>query len=204
MVDHGMIAARLQGEIFMQGAPVKFVQPDTPFKYLGIHLTLTLDWKHQCHAMLTAVKYKCRAISNRGRPAGMLMKVIRTVIKPMITYSVWLPHTYTLAQLIALDAQLATRAAKAAYKQRVSMSTLSEAEREKKIKESKKRSFTLSFNCSCNGTRWQVRSGTHLPSSGLHKRLHPKRGDRCKRCDILPLRKQVTGCIRSIQDRWLE
>jgi hypothetical protein len=37
-VDHGMIAARLQGKVFVQGAPVKFIQPDTPFKYLGIHL----------------------------------------------------------------------------------------------------------------------------------------------------------------------
>jgi hypothetical protein len=44
--DHCMIAAWLQGKIFVQGAPVKFIQPDTPFKYLGIQLTLTLDWKH--------------------------------------------------------------------------------------------------------------------------------------------------------------
>ena len=105
----------------MQGAPVKFIQPDTPFKYLGIYLTLTLDWKHQYKAMLAAVKEKCRAMSNRCLPAGVQMKVIRTVIKPMITYSFGVAP-YTPAQLKVLDAQLA-RTAKAAYKQRVSMST---------------------------------------------------------------------------------
>ena len=34
-VDHDMIAARLQGKIFVQGAPVKFIQPDTPFQVPG-------------------------------------------------------------------------------------------------------------------------------------------------------------------------
>jgi Reverse transcriptase (RNA-dependent DNA polymerase) len=120
-VDHVMIAARLRGKIYVQGTPVKFIQPDAPFKYLGVLLTLTLDWKHQFNAMMAAVKRKCRALSNRGLPAGMQTKVIRTVIKPMITYSFG-AAPYTPAQLQLFDAQLA-RAAKVAYKQKVSMST---------------------------------------------------------------------------------
>jgi hypothetical protein len=120
-VDHDMIAARLQGKIYVQGAPVKFIQPDMPFKYLGVLLTLTLDWRHQFNAMMAAVKSKCRALSNRGLPASMQMKVIRTVIKPMITYSFG-AAPYTPAQLRLFDAQLA-RAVKVAYRQKVSMST---------------------------------------------------------------------------------
>ena len=54
-VDHGMIAARLQGKIYVQGAPVRFIQPDTPFKYLGALLTLTLDWRPQFAATMAAV-----------------------------------------------------------------------------------------------------------------------------------------------------
>jgi hypothetical protein len=120
-VDRSMIAARLKGRIFVQGAPVKFIQPDAPFKYLGVFLTLTLDWRHQFDAVIAAVKTKCRALANRGLPASMQMKVIRTVIKPMITYGFG-AAPYTPAQLRLLDAQLA-RAAKTAYRQKVSMST---------------------------------------------------------------------------------
>jgi hypothetical protein len=76
-------------------------------------------------------------------PAGMLTKVMRTVIKPMITYSFGVAP-YTPAQLKVFDAQLA-RAAKAAYKQRVSMSTTLAMEDVGKV--------------------W---SGTHLPAIGIH------------------------------------
>jgi hypothetical protein len=121
----------------VQGAPVKLIPPDTPFKYLGIHLTLTLDRKHPYCAMLTAGK--CCATSNSGLPAGMLMKVIRTVIKPMITL-IFEVAPYTI------DAQLAS-AAKAAYKQRV-MSLCQ-----------------LLLQWKTLAGFW---SGTHLPATGPH------------------------------------
>ena len=120
-VDHAMMAARLQDKIYVQGKPVQFIQPDQPFKYLGVLLTLTLDWRHQFQAVQTAVRKKCGDLKNRGLPAALQMRIIRTVIKPMITYS-FSTAPYTPAQLKVLDAQLA-RAAKAAYKQRTSMST---------------------------------------------------------------------------------
>jgi hypothetical protein len=120
-VDHTVLEKRLRGTVHVQGSAVKFVQPDEPFKYLGVETTLTLDWKHQFSSLLTKLKAKAGRLRQSRLPAGTKMRIIQTVLKPQVSYS-FSVAPYTAAQLKAFDSQLAS-VAKHAYGQRHAMPT---------------------------------------------------------------------------------
>ncbi len=51
--DEKVIKSRLEGQINMGNGPVPYLPPDEPYKYLGVLLTLTLNWGHQYRASLS-------------------------------------------------------------------------------------------------------------------------------------------------------
>jgi hypothetical protein len=120
-VDHQLIAGRLRNAIYVQGAPVKYLPPDEPFKYLGVKITLTLDWKPQFLTMLTTLKDKCQQLKRSRLPASTKLRIVRTVLKPKVAYA-FSVAPYNPAHLKALDSQLAA-VAKQAYGQRHAMPT---------------------------------------------------------------------------------
>jgi hypothetical protein len=46
-VDARVLALQLENKIIVQGKPVTYQHPVDPFTYLGVDLTLTLNWGHQ-------------------------------------------------------------------------------------------------------------------------------------------------------------
>ena len=99
--------AQLENKIMVQGQPIKYVSPSDPSKYLGVMVTPTLDWKPQYQYILQKVKDKGQRLRHSTIPVGMKMKILQTVVKPMITYS-FSVMPYTPAQIKTLDAQLAS------------------------------------------------------------------------------------------------
>ena len=79
------IRAQLEGKIIVQGHPINYLDPREPFRYLGILITLTLDWKFQHQAMLKKAKDKIERLIAYRASSHQIQHVINTSIKPSIT-----------------------------------------------------------------------------------------------------------------------
>ena len=44
----------------VQGQAAQFLKPDDPFPYLGVHITMDLNWSHQLTHMTTKLSFKTR------------------------------------------------------------------------------------------------------------------------------------------------
>ena len=59
--EDAAIRPRLEGHIHLGRGTVPYLPPDNPYNYLGVLLTLTLNWSHQFRAtMTTAVEQACK------------------------------------------------------------------------------------------------------------------------------------------------
>lgn len=77
--------------------------------YLGVHVTLTLDWKHHFQYVQASVKSACLSLAAAHVDLESALRRIRTVIRPGIQYSLPLA-IYTLAQITQLDQMLTATA----------------------------------------------------------------------------------------------
>ena len=81
-----VIRSRLEGHIHLGRGTVPYLPPDKPYKYLGVLLTLTLNWSHQFKAtMTTAVEQACKLQSSFATPAQKL-QVYRSKIVAAMRY----------------------------------------------------------------------------------------------------------------------
>jgi hypothetical protein len=110
-----VLALQLEGKILVQGKPVVYQHPSKPFTYLGVDMTLTLNWGHQLRKVLDKIDSKGAALRRSTAAAKHKMKIIQTVIKPMITYA-FPVAPYRAMDLKRLDSKIA-QMAKEAYKQ---------------------------------------------------------------------------------------
>ena len=63
---------------------MQYLPPDEPYKYLGVLLTLTLNWAHHFKAtMITAVEHACKLQSSFATPAQKL-QIHRSKIVPAV------------------------------------------------------------------------------------------------------------------------
>lgn len=84
------------------GTAIPYLSPEEPYKYLGVYVTLTLDWKHHFKALYDAIKEKCFKLVAADVNPEYALKIIETVIKPKIQYCLPL-CPFTNAQLTDLD-----------------------------------------------------------------------------------------------------
>jgi ribonuclease HI len=111
--DEQAIANQLN-DILIQGKTIASTSPTTPFKFLGVTLTMTLDWKPQRTIMLNKIRHKVSAlITNDFATPNQRRRVINTCIRPMILYGMEVAP-YNEATLAALDGLLA-KAMKKSY-----------------------------------------------------------------------------------------
>jgi exonuclease III/ribonuclease HI len=111
--DEQAIANQLK-DIIIQGKSIASTSPTAPFKFLGVTLTMTLDWKPQRAIMLNKIKHKVSAlITNDFATPSQRRRVINTCIRPMILYGMEVAP-YNEATLAALDGLL-TKAMKQSY-----------------------------------------------------------------------------------------
>ena len=113
--DQNAIRTQLEGKIIVQGHAITYHPPDDPFTYLGIDITMTLNWSPQLAKTLKKLRDKVKALkANTWASTGQKLRVINTKLKPMLKYTFSLAP-YNKSGLKALDSSITT-AVKAAYK----------------------------------------------------------------------------------------
>jgi hypothetical protein len=114
--DARVLALQLENKIIVQGKPVTYQHPADPFTYLGVDLTLTLNWGHQLRRYYAGTTQVLDKLASKGDAlrrcsvaAKLKMRIIQTVIKPMITYA-FPVAPYRAMDIKRLDSKIAQMA----------------------------------------------------------------------------------------------
>ena len=84
--EDAVIRLHLEGHIHLGRRMVPYLPPDKSYKYLGVLLTLTLNWSHQLKAtMTTAVEQACKLQCSFATPAEKL-QIYRSKIVAAMRY----------------------------------------------------------------------------------------------------------------------
>ena len=87
----------------IQGSPMRTLPPDKPFKYLGVLLTLTMDWKPHHALLLDIIKTKGDAMATSVANIHQKLEMERQCIVGTLTYHLAIAP-FSLAQLKVLEA----------------------------------------------------------------------------------------------------
>ena len=79
--------AQLEGRVRIQGQPIKYLAPTEAFTYLGVKLTLTLDWRPQTSALMDAIRAKAERLTQSHASPRQVIRIIHTCIKAAASYS---------------------------------------------------------------------------------------------------------------------
>ncbi|KAJ9511604.1 hypothetical protein QJQ45_007365 [Haematococcus lacustris] len=80
-------ARKQMQDLRLQGKPVTFLRPTAPFPYLGVMLTMTLNWKPQHTAMITQLRQKLDRLRRSFASARQAIHIVKTAIIPSLAYS---------------------------------------------------------------------------------------------------------------------
>ncbi|KAJ9516740.1 hypothetical protein QJQ45_027152, partial [Haematococcus lacustris] len=80
-------ARKQMQDLRQQGKPVTFLRPTAPFTYLGVMLTMTLNWKPQHTAMITQLRQKLDRLRRSFASARQAIHIVKTAIIPSLAYS---------------------------------------------------------------------------------------------------------------------
>ena len=111
--DHTTVSKRITGRVHVQGTQVQVHAPKEAFRYLGIYITMDLQWRVQYQHMLQLVTKKLASLKRSWLSPKQKMRVLNTSVRPMIRYTFPVAPC-TQQQIKTLDS-LMTSAAKAAY-----------------------------------------------------------------------------------------
>ncbi|KAJ9506866.1 hypothetical protein QJQ45_028864, partial [Haematococcus lacustris] len=87
LADAEKQARRELQHVQLQGKPVTYLPPTAPFAYLGVLLTMTLNWKPQHIAMAAQLKQKLERLRRSFASARQAIHIIKTAIIPSLAYS---------------------------------------------------------------------------------------------------------------------
>ena len=109
-----MASDRLQG-LKLAGATPPFLHPhrDT-YRYLGVDLTLSLDWRHDMQRAVTIAREKGDQVLASYASPRQVLQYIQSAIRPCLTYACAI-GVFTHADIRRLDAALC-RIARSAYR----------------------------------------------------------------------------------------
>ncbi len=110
--DEKVIKPRLEGQINMGNGPVPYLPPDEPYKYLGVLLTLTLNWGHQYRASLSLLLEQAVKLQSSFATPAQKLQVFRSKIIAALRY-VFSTTAFSPIDIKRLDAAM-TRFAKGA------------------------------------------------------------------------------------------
>ena len=99
--DATLITETLHG-LHINGTMVPVLQPTEPFKYLGVLITLDLNWKPQAEAALQSVRAKCNILARTKAPHNLKLLIDRQQILGSIIHT-FCVAPYTLGQLEQMD-----------------------------------------------------------------------------------------------------
>ena len=112
--DGPRIRNQLEGKILLGGKAVPYLPPDEPYKYLGVWLTLTLNWTYQHNKTMKDIKIKGEAVLASMASTKQKLKMISQVIKPGVTYDFPLAF-YNPRDISKMDNKIASLARKACW-----------------------------------------------------------------------------------------
>jgi len=78
---------QLANKVLVQGQAARFLKPDDPFPYLGVHITMDLNWSHQLTHMTAKLSLKLERLKKSFACPIQTMDIIRTAIVPSIAHS---------------------------------------------------------------------------------------------------------------------
>ncbi|KAJ9528899.1 hypothetical protein QJQ45_000456 [Haematococcus lacustris] len=87
LADAEKQARRELQHVRLQGKPVTYLPPTATFAYLGVLLTMTLNWKPQHTAMAAQLKQKLERLRRSFASARQAIHIIKTAIIPSLAYS---------------------------------------------------------------------------------------------------------------------
>jgi hypothetical protein len=105
-------ARRQLSNIRICGQPLPFLPSNKPYKYLGLQLTLTLDWHFQIDAVLDNLRECSRQLCGSFASEKQCLRVLKQCILPKITYS-FPVAPYTIADIQRIDKEVAKLVRKA-------------------------------------------------------------------------------------------
>ena len=101
------------GQVRLGGQTLPFLHPDKdPYKYLGVMMTLTLNWASQMRTLMANIEQKGENILSSLCSPSQKVQYIQSSIRPYVTYSFPLA-IYSLQDIKRLDAKLIQIAKKA-------------------------------------------------------------------------------------------
>jgi hypothetical protein len=78
---------QLKNNILVQNQATNCITPSSPFLYLGVTLTMDLNWKHQHRCMDENLKQKLDALEGSNASPRQTLNIIRTAIIPSLAYA---------------------------------------------------------------------------------------------------------------------
>jgi hypothetical protein len=99
-------ARRLHAEglptLLHNGEPIEWLEPDEPYRYLGIEVTMCENWEHHEAKLLQSVKAACGMISSLSAlPTSERAAILQSVVPGIVRYTlnVCLPSRSTLKEI---------------------------------------------------------------------------------------------------------
>ena len=77
----------LTDNIIVQGQAAQFMRPDEPFRYLGVLVTMDLNWSHQINTMTHKLSHKLERLNKSQASPKQVLDILRTVVIPSIAYA---------------------------------------------------------------------------------------------------------------------
>ena len=78
---------RILSSVTVQGQPVTFHDPRKPFRYLGVHFTMHMDWSHQLQVTIEALKSMLKGIKASNAKVYQKMRTIKSCIRSKVRYT---------------------------------------------------------------------------------------------------------------------
>ncbi|KAL6746464.1 hypothetical protein V8C86DRAFT_3149688 [Haematococcus lacustris] len=81
------VAAQLHGQIEVQGQATQYLPPTQPFLYLGVNITMTLDWKHQHRRMTDTLRSRLECLRTSYASPRQTLHIVKTAVATCLAYA---------------------------------------------------------------------------------------------------------------------
>jgi ribonuclease HI len=100
------VARMLEKQIRIDNEPIPYEPPTGSYKYLGVHITPTLDWGDQVAYARAEIRRRGRKIAESLASPDQKLNMVRTLLQPFVAYSLSV-MAYTPQDIAGLDALIA-------------------------------------------------------------------------------------------------
>ena len=108
------LKAALKHKVNISGKAVPYLSPTEPYKYLGVYVTMTLNWSAQMANVCKAIKEKGESLQGSLASPDQCIRIIQTCIQTVVAYS-FPTMAYTPNDIRLMDAMIA-RTARRCYR----------------------------------------------------------------------------------------